>query len=189
MDFLQWVPLVGALGIGSVIGNYIGAGKARREVRSAVLKALATTENARWANLAEDHRTFRTATRDLETAALIARIPRPAVQQYVLLADAAHRYSLEDFEEKDGEEEMGAGSVNSELANVVQDSAEVITQLTWRPWWSRFTYRARLKKLRDEAAAIDDKSVERALAYAQWALGRSSGALGELHDKRFPKAS
>ncbi|GAB5902528.1 hypothetical protein [Mycobacteroides chelonae] len=189
MDFLQWVPLLGALGLGSVIGNYVGAGKARREVRSAVLTALATTENTRWAGPGvPDSPPFHSAIRDLETAALIARIPRPAVQQYVLLlADAARRYSLEDFEEKGGDEDMGAGAVHSELVDVVQESAEIITQLTWRPWWSRARYRVHLRKLRERAAGIDDRGFKRQLANAQSALGRSSGSLGELHDEWFPK--
>jgi hypothetical protein len=61
---LQWVPLLGALGIGSLIGNYVGAGKARREVRSAVLSALATTENTRWAGQSRTGQPpFRTAAR------------------------------------------------------------------------------------------------------------------------------
>ncbi|BBC66877.1 hypothetical protein MMRN_37730 [Mycobacterium marinum] len=185
MDILQWVPLLGAAGIGSVITSYVGAGKARREVRSAVLEALAMTEGSRWAGLDKDHPTFKTASRDFETAALIARIPRPAVQQYLVLADAARRYSVEDYAIKGCDEEIGAGAINSDLGNVVQESAEIVTQLAWRPWWSRVTYRVKLRKVRNKATDIDNKDVRQQLVYAQWALTRSPGSLGELYDEYF----
>jgi hypothetical protein len=42
-------PTIGALGIGSLITQYLMAGRSRREVRGAVLKQLAKVEEARWA--------------------------------------------------------------------------------------------------------------------------------------------
>jgi hypothetical protein len=188
VNFVQWVPLVAALGVGSVIGNYVGAGKARREVRSAVLKALASTENARWIGLAEsnEYRHFREALRELETAALIARIPRLAVQHYTVLAVTARGLSDEDYEDKGGDEDMGAGGIESSFARVVRDSAEIVTQLAWRPWLSRVRYRVDLKRLRERAAAIDAADVKRQLASAQYSQGRLASPLSELVDKQFP---
>jgi hypothetical protein len=40
VDVLQWVPLITALGVGSVVGTWFGASRARREARSGVLKAI-----------------------------------------------------------------------------------------------------------------------------------------------------
>ena len=189
MDLIQWIPLAGALGVGSLIGNYVGGGKARREVRSGVLRALAETENTRWAIVGKDASSFSTAARDLETAALIARIPGSAVQQYVLLANAAWRFSVEDFRKKDGDNGAIAGGVHSGLSDVVKGSAEVITELAWRPWWPRVTYKWKLHKLREEAAAIDDEDVKLHLASAQDELGRSSGSLGKLHYQRLSEGN
>ena len=129
---------------------------------------------------------FRIGAHDLETAALIARVPRPAVKQYILLAEAARSYSLDDYEDKDGDEDMGAGAIHRDLATVVEESAEVITQLAWNPWVSRAKYRKSLKDLREKAASIDDRSVKRNIAYAH-ALGRAASPLGELFDEQFTK--
>ncbi|HEY0227316.1 MAG TPA: hypothetical protein VGC05_13195, partial [Mycobacterium sp.] len=134
MDVLQWVPLLGALGVGSVIGNYIGAGSARREVRSGVLKSMAATESRRWAGTS-DYRDFVIAVRDLETAALIARVPRHAVRHYLVLAEAARHLSDASFEQFGGGDELGAGGIDGYFADVVRAAAEAITRLAWRPWW------------------------------------------------------
>lgn len=184
--FLQWAPLLGALGVGSVIGNYIGGGKARRETRSAVLSALAAVEDGRWVNKEQpDFSTFAKAIRDLDTAALIARVPRAAVTQYELLAYAALRYSIKDYEAKDGDEELGAGIVDSDLASVTRQSAELVAHLVWRPWSSRPMLRDDLRRLRNNAADIDDTEVKRQLAIAQFARGRSTGRLAKLYDDRY----
>jgi hypothetical protein len=119
MDVLQWVPLLGALGIGSVIGNWFGAGYARREVRSGVLKAIAATEKTRWA-AAHHYPDFRDAARDLQTSALIARIPREAVRHYLVFAEAARRLSDDSFDDpdRDGDVEMGAGGSTGTSPNL-----------------------------------------------------------------------
>jgi hypothetical protein len=48
VDVSTIVSLIGALGLGSVLGQWIGAGKDRRTARAAVLKEHAVVENARW---------------------------------------------------------------------------------------------------------------------------------------------
>jgi hypothetical protein len=179
VDVLQWVPLLGALGVGSVIGNYVGTGRARREVRSGVLKSITATESKRWAGSSE-YTDFVTAVRDLETAALIVRVPRHAVRHYLVLADAARHLSDESFEERDGDEEMGAGGIDGYFADVVRDAAEVITRLAWRPWWARVSLRRDLKSLRSRAEGFDENDIKRKLASGQRAHGALPGPLGEL---------
>jgi hypothetical protein len=135
---VQWIPLgsaVGGLGVGSAIGTWFGAGRARREVRSDVLKALATTESKRWAEDPDSHDypEFVTAVRGLETAALIARLPRRAVLHYVVLADAARHLSGDSVDYLPAENDFW-GPIDGRFDTLVRDAAEVLTGLTWRPW-------------------------------------------------------
>ncbi|QZH65024.1 hypothetical protein [Mycolicibacterium farcinogenes] len=180
MDLVQWLPLVGGLGVGSVIGNYIGAGRARREVRGAVLKAIEATEMARWAPTS--YREFRTAYREVETSALIARIPRTAVHHYLVLAEAGRQLSDESYEELNGDEDFGAGAINGHLSDVVSDAAGLITRLAWRPWWTRMLLRKDLKGLRDRTLEISDDfaDVKRKVAVGQRNHGVLPGPLGEI---------
>jgi hypothetical protein len=177
MDILQWVPLLGALGIGSVIGNWFGAGRARREVRSEVLRALAAAETKRWAGSAE-YIEFVTALRELETAALVARVPRQAIRHYLVLVDVARHLSDDSFEARGGDEEMGAGGINGHFADVLRDAAEIVTRLAWRPWWSRMSLRQDLSRLRTRASQIAalDKGEDR----IHWYLAGSQRTYGVL---------
>src|SRR4051794_24486956 len=54
VDASTVVSLLGALGIGSVAGQYAASGSQRRGTRAAVLEALNHTESARWVG-AEQH--------------------------------------------------------------------------------------------------------------------------------------
>lgn len=179
MDVLQWVPLLTALGISGLIVGWAGAGKARREVRSGVLKALAATESSRWAN-GVNYREFNTAIRELETAALVARVPRNAIQHYSVLAEAARRLSDDSYEEHDGDEEMGAGAINGYYANLVRDGAEIITRLAWHPVRSRVRLTKDLKFLIAQVEELDDSDIEQTLAGAQRVHGALPGRLGQI---------
>lgn len=99
MDAGQIISLLGALGIGSVIGQYLGSANERRVVRAAALKALAQTESARWVSGNGSEPPFPETARDLEAAALVARLPRDAVVQYLTLAHAAFWTSQENYEQ------------------------------------------------------------------------------------------
>ncbi|OBG87857.1 hypothetical protein A5699_18470 [Mycobacterium sp. E802] len=193
MNLVQWLPLVGGLGIGSVIGNYIGGGRARREVRGAVLKAIEATELTRWAPTI--YREFRTAYREVETTALIARIPRAAVRHYLVLAEAGRQLSDESWEERGGDEDFGAGGIDGYFADVIQEAAEMITRLAWRPWLTRLTLAKDLKSLRDQAQrfAAEERVIKSALAKGQRTHGLLPGPLGEipgikLEPPQFPEA-
>jgi hypothetical protein len=188
-QFLEWVPLVGALGIGSVIGNWVGGGRARREVRSGILKALATTENKRYCKDPnwKDYPEFITAIRELETAALIARIPSPAVHQYVVFAEAARKLSEDSVQFFPGDESF-FGRVDGYFDKLVRDSAEVLTQLAWSPWQARVTRRWNSWKLRKRALQFDDEKIRRTLAAGQKAHGVLPGPLGELQGIEDPRS-
>ncbi|WP_144418324.1 hypothetical protein [Mycobacterium sp. EPa45] len=179
MDFVQWIPLISALGVGGAIGGWVGASRQRREVRGGVLNAIAATESKRWAG-AYGYREFSAGLRELETAALVARVPRSAVQHYIVFADAARCLSDDSYEEHDGDEEMGAGAVNGYYASLVRHAAEIVTQLAWRPWLTRISLRRRLNSLRARVMAVNDSDVQQRLALCQRVQGILPGPLGEL---------
>lgn len=89
MDISGVVSVVGALGIGSFIGQYLIGSQQRRQVRSEVLKHLSDAETARWAGESTPIPNFTESMRELETAALIARVPRRAVAHYKMFAHCA----------------------------------------------------------------------------------------------------
>lgn len=180
MDFLQWVPLLGALGVSGLIVGWAGAGKARREVRSGVLKALATAESSRWANTTPFSE-FNAAIRELETTALVARVPRDAIRHYAVLAEASRRLSDDSYSELEGDEEMGAGGINGYYAGLVRDAAHIITQLAWSPLRTRVHLNRDLKSLLEQVADLqDDTDLLKQLANAQRVHGVLPGRLGNL---------
>jgi hypothetical protein len=189
MDLLAYGPivgsLIGALGIGSVLGTWLTGGQARREVRSKVLAALAETEQKRWAGDGNYHE-FNIAVRRLETAALVARVPRKVVLHYVVLAQTANYLSRENYEELGGDEDMGAGAINGYYAGHVRDAAEIITLCVWRPWWSKLTVPNDLRKLRSQVLALDDTQIQQKLALMQKHHGVLPGPLGQLPGIKSP---
>ncbi|CKH13588.1 hypothetical protein PXH78_26895 [Mycolicibacterium smegmatis] len=186
-NLLQYAPLLGALGVASLIGNWFGGGRSRREVRSAVLKALRETESQRWAT-EPDHvgfRDFITAVHDLETAALIARIPRKAVHHYVVLAHAARGLS-EDAVDYFPDLKGYSGPINGYFNTLVRDAAGVLTGLAWHPWWSRIVLLRSLRNLRNRALEFKDEEVRWALATAQKQHNPLPGPLGEIEGVEDP---
>jgi hypothetical protein len=181
VDFLQWVPLLSALGVGGAIVGWVGAGKVRRELRSAVLNAITVVETERWERDPDsaDYPKFVAAVHDLETAALVARIPRIAVRHYVVLAEAARQLS-DDAVDFDDADQTFWGGIDGYFATLVRDAAEVLTQLAWSPARTRLTLPRDLEKLRRRALEFDDAKIKWRLAGAQKAHGGLPGALGQL---------
>jgi hypothetical protein len=164
--------VIGALGIGSVIGQYAAAGGQRRQARADVLRTLSVVENERWASeLVETP--FSIAVREFETAALLARVPRPAVAQYVVFAHAARWLSVDSLEAYPDQEH--GGGIPSAYADVVRRSAALITELIWFPHVRRIGMKRRLRQVEHSADAIADKDVQRTLGRAR---NHFSGAVG-----------
>lgn len=181
MDVSTLASLLAALGTGGAIGQYVGAAGARREIRSAFLRAIAIVEEARFSRApnGEDFPAFVTAIRDLETAGLLARIPRRAVQHYVVLARAA-RYSSGDAVEFDPVDQEFWGSIAPSFDTLLRDTAEILTRLAWNPWKSQLTLDRQLKKLRNRALRLDNRSIKHHLALAQKYYYVLRGPLGQL---------
>lgn len=163
---LEAIPaLLGALGLGSVATQFLLGGRSRREVRSEVLAQLAVTENARWGGTgAVPFSQFLNEVRSLETASLIARVPRAAVLNYVVLAHAGKLRSQELLDQHGGPEDDETGGetawLNRELGDLVRDSAWLMTKLAWSPWMGRATLRYRLKQVRGRIGALDEHKRE-----------------------------
>ena len=105
------------------------------------------------------------ATRNLETAALIAKLPRSPVRLYVQLATAALMASNEDAEPR-GDPEYG--SINAQLSEVVLNSAALVSDTAWASPLTRwFWLRRRIRKLEREIAAIESTDVKRKIEYSR----------------------
>ncbi|MGU3651850.1 hypothetical protein [Mycolicibacterium sp. A43C] len=183
MDLATLASLLTALGVGGGVGQYIGASTARREVRSAFLNAVAAIEDTRFAKApnGEDFPKFVDAVRELETAALIARIPEQAVHHYVVLARAARYYSgaTVDYDPIDND---FYGDIDFVFDAIVRDTARLLTTLAWSPWRTRPKLRRRLSKIRQRVLKrIDEKrGLEEDVALAQRYLGALPGPLGQI---------
>ncbi len=187
MDFLQWVPLLSALGAAGVVGTWVGGGRARREVRSAILTAIANTESERWAEDPDGsgYPRFVAALRELETAALIARVPKGAVHHYVVLAEAARNLSDDAVEFFPGDTSFW-GPIDGYFDTLVRDSAAVLTRLAWNPCRGRLKLRWSLRRLRARALKFDDAAVKRRLATGQKRHGVLPGKLSQLPGVKDP---
>lgn len=155
--------VVGALGVGSVAGQFVGGSRDRRQSRAAVLAALSDVESARWVS-GESTKGFIAAARDLQTAALIARLPRDPVHEYVALAQAAWWQSVADAEDNPGREFVG--SVDGFLAEAVEAAARGIAGMAWssrlrRRWIWRRTAKAIAANLERVQSLGAQRAVER----------------------------
>lgn len=170
MDWSIVATLVGGLGVGSTISTYLTSGRSRREVKGAVLEKLSSVEAARWAGPSDPvpFSDFIAACRALETAALIARVPRRALLHYLKYAHAA-RLNSEANWERYGEEEVG-GFISNGISEAVRDSAETLTQVVWSPW-SRVGLRWRLASDSTKIFRFSDKEDREYIENAQKRLG------------------
>lgn len=147
------VSILAALGAGSVVGHWVAGGKDRRAARATALERLGAVEEARWVEKGrdEDHTRFRTAARQLEAAALIARVPRRAVILYLQYAEAALTSVHQEIEDRGGDPYRQVGiSVGSD--EVVAQAASVVSRAAWSSPTTRWVWlRWRLRRVRRKA--------------------------------------
>lgn len=162
------VSLLGAFGVGSLIVQWAAGGKDRRAARAAVLTELAAVESARW-NLdpsASDGPRLPEAIRRLETAALIARVPRSAVIPYAQLAHAGF-VLLQDELELRGEPEFVTG-IDADVADLVINAAEIVSRAAWATPATRWTWLPdRVRQLNRQVNAIEDEAFQRKIRSAR----------------------
>jgi hypothetical protein len=166
LDFTAVASFIGALGLGSVVGQWMAGSGARRAARGDVLRRLGAVESARWADEEGSRPVFRDAVRELEIAALLARIPRRPVRIYLVLAQTAYWESKQDYEESGGAPE--SGSVDVALAQLTRASAGLVTEAIWAARllrWPRFLG-PRANRLLKRAQCLDDPRIRRHLAQA-----------------------
>jgi hypothetical protein len=170
-DLATIIPLVvsvlGALGIGSVIGQWVAGGKDRRAARAAVLDKPAAVEAARWVgdDPGDDNVKLRTAIRELETAALLARVPRAAVVPYAQLAAAALGYMHGEVEQTGSVDYAG---ITMRMSDTIIGAAEVVSRAAWSPPAVRWLWlRRALRANRRAVGAIDEKAFLSSLDYAR----------------------
>ncbi|RZU30543.1 hypothetical protein BKA19_0161 [Blastococcus saxobsidens] len=162
-DFATITSLIGALGLGSVLGQWINSARDRRSSRANALLALGRVETARWAPVPAGGISFQDAARALMTAALLARIPNAAVREYLTLAQAAAWLSATSWEE-DPDQEIGGGAIDSEFSQIVRDAAHHLAGIIWAPApLRRLTLSRRLRELQSRAEALTRLETSEAL--------------------------
>lgn len=158
------VSIAGALGIGSLLGQWIAGSKDRRQVRANALAALAEVESARWAN-ADDYqtsaKTFTRYVRELQAAALIARLPREVTRTYLALARLGRWLSVDDVEREEIDPEY-AGGINADIADIIRDGARLMSDAVWAPApWRHIRISRRVRDLDTRIKNLGMPSVER----------------------------
>ncbi len=166
VDIGSTAALLGALGVGSVAGQYLSGAKDRRSARAEVLNALSAVESARWAPHTEGEPSFRVAAHQLQTAALVARVPRALLVEYLQLAQAASWLSILDWE--DGPDSEFAGSINTEFSNAVRQAARSLSDVIWASPSVRWLTQYRgLRKVKRHLQQVDDRNSLTTLANAR----------------------
>lgn len=160
------VSVLGALGIGSVFGQWTAGSKDRRATRAAVLDKLRRVEVLRWPETGADAEgpALLAAIRDLETAALVARIPRAAVLQYGQLA-VAGLWTMHNDIELRGIEYIG---LDTPASNVVAAAAGIVSRAAWSTPATRWLWlRRSLRRVRTAAESVDDATFKSKLRSAR----------------------
>lgn len=147
MDVETIASVLGLLGLGSILTQYVSGGSQRRQARSEVLRALSRAESSRWEG-PSDHPVFGDSMRELEVAAPIARLPQVTISHYILLASVGRSISAQRWEEE-GDPEFG-GAIPSDLADLVTDAACDVAKLAWHPFTGRWNLIDRVRR-RDKA--------------------------------------
>jgi len=165
LDSMPWIgetgQLLTAAGLGSILGSlitqFISRGGERRALRAKVREELSTVEQLRWskdnarhvrmspeapAALEESQAAKLAAARlRLQTAAMMAHLPRGIVEEYDHLAVAAHQSSQESLADRQ------VASVPRPVSECVEAAYQLICDLLWHPVLTRLTYRPRFRKL------------------------------------------
>jgi hypothetical protein len=136
----------GALGgalASSVLGPLIAQRRERRDLRAAVLRAIADVERTKWAP---------TGRKEFRAAVVACRAPRswPAADcelagRYLFLAEVAQRASETSAEELEIED--GGGAIPGELADLVTEVAHMFVNHLWHPYRTRARLGGQLRRL------------------------------------------
>jgi hypothetical protein len=168
VDLAQLIPLLvsllGAFGVATVIGQWFASGKDRRDSRAEVLRALSEVEDARGLNT-QAGPDLEMAIRKLETAALVARVPRVAVLRYTWLARAANYYLSDQLELRGEPEYVG---LELSIADAVLRAARIVAHAAWATPATRWLWlRPSIHYLDVDVLGIDDAQFQERLKHAK----------------------
>ncbi|MEV0950983.1 hypothetical protein [Promicromonospora sp. NPDC050249] len=157
------IAVLGAAGLGTILGHLLAAAKDRREVRSRALAAIQHVEELRWAPF--DARELSAAMRDAGAALMLARVPRAVTRRYLLCAHAASIVSKDDYDQFPTPE---GGGLPGNLDELVALAGRAALAVVWNPWIGRLrAYFLLARATRLEAAVPAGSSVANALTAAK----------------------
>ncbi|MCA0146420.1 hypothetical protein [Blastococcus sp. LR1] len=130
---------IGALGLGTLLGDHLTRTEARRASRADALNALEHHRNAITGSAAQ----YTSASLDLERALFIAMVPRWAHSDYFDLANENAKWTHN-------------GSSSSELDDRTRDSAVMVRDAIYKGRLSRTLLRARRWRVRRKVRTSQD---------------------------------
>lgn len=130
--------------------------------RAEALKALIAVESARWVPGPAGEPSFHEASRALQDAALVGRVPRPILREYLELAQAALWMSMSAYEEDHGDEP--AGGIEAKFSDAVYRAAQSVADVLWASGMTRWiVHRRSLREVRAALARVSSSEVVEAI--------------------------
>jgi hypothetical protein len=139
--------LITAVAGSSLIAGAIqvqGERRLGRTSRSDILKALRTTEEARWADGTNTVEQFKIAARELEVTALVTGVRQDVIEAYLTWAYVGADTSFTSLDLHGGDPEVGGG-INTRLAIAIDRLARLVSDSAWRPFRHKVLGRYDLK--------------------------------------------
>lgn len=129
---MDWIALLGALGVGALVSTWVSNSRERRLARSRAREAIANVEHLRWAPQDPDARAEQAkdlwqARRDLAVAAMIAGLPRGITEEYIRLAAVSWKATSDHWDSH------GRGGMDGTTAQHIEEARNLMVDLSWQP--------------------------------------------------------
>lgn len=134
------VSILSSLGIGSALGQFLAGGRDRREVRSHVLAMIEAVERARWK---PHYSSLHHAIRNLESAGLVARLPRAQINRYTTLARSLPKHLRDSGDPEIGFYIHPDNQEGNDVAEQARAAAKDLVDLIWAPWRTQLRLKVR----------------------------------------------
>lgn len=169
MDFSELVQLLGAVGVGGIVVQYLSRSAERRQARGQVREALSEVERLRWTFdlRVDDWREFRGALRSFVSAALVAGMPRRLVDRYERMAQVSRSVTARMLKAQNVTS-ADQVTINAELSECIERTHELVADYLWRPVRSRLLLKRGLKKLDALEEEAQQTEYGRALRHKYW---------------------
>lgn len=133
-----WLEVAGTLGVavlGGIVAPYVTNSRDRRATRAKLFEVISVVGEQRW-NEIDHYASFNRSVTTLQSTALIARVPRWAVDDYVQAAFEARRGIRSLGHDENGPILTG----DAELEAGVRQALDSLTYVIWHPKLGRLRH-------------------------------------------------